>query len=75
MATALLTPRRTRALSTTARLHNEAIDITDIPPTPITHLSSTEALMGETVAKFASELVLPKVREMDEAEKMDPAIV
>ncbi|KAK8208723.1 acyl-CoA dehydrogenase/oxidase [Phyllosticta capitalensis] len=66
---------QTRALSTTARLHNEAIDITDIPPTPITHLSSTEALMGETVAKFASELVLPKVREMDEAEKMDPAIV
>lgn len=31
--------------------------------------------MGETVAKFASEVVLPRVREMDEAEKMDPEIV
>ncbi|KAK8162659.1 acyl-CoA dehydrogenase/oxidase [Phyllosticta citrichinensis] len=69
----------TRCLTTSARKSDvttgEALDITDIPPTPITHLSSTEALMGETVAKFASEVVLPRVREMDEAEKMDPEIV
>ena len=51
------------------------IDITEIPPTPITHLSETEALMAESVSKFAQETILPKVREMDEAEKMDPAII
>jgi len=31
--------------------------------------------MAEAVSKFATEVILPKVREMDEAEKMDPAIV
>jgi short/branched chain acyl-CoA dehydrogenase len=32
-------------------------------------------MMGEAVAKFASEVILPKAREMDEAEAMDPAVV
>lgn len=50
-------------------------DITEIPPTPITHLSEVETAMQETVSKFANDVILPKVREMDEAEKMDPAIV
>ena len=31
--------------------------------------------MQESVSKFANETVLPKVREMDENEKMDPAII
>lgn len=31
--------------------------------------------MRETVSKFANDVILPQVREMDEAEKMDPAIV
>lgn len=31
--------------------------------------------MQESVSKFATDVILPKVREMDEAEKMDPAIV
>lgn len=31
--------------------------------------------MAETVQKFANDVILPKVREMDEAEAMDPAIV
>ncbi|KAF2236079.1 short-chain specific acyl-CoA dehydrogenase [Viridothelium virens] len=53
----------------------EPLDITDIPPTPITHLSETEALMKDQVSKFASEVILPKSREMDEAEKMDPEII
>jgi len=44
-------------------------------PTPIFHQTEVEAAMAETVSKFASETILPKVREMDEAEKMDPAIV
>lgn len=31
--------------------------------------------MAETVSKFASEVILPKVRDMDEAEAIDPTIV
>jgi short/branched chain acyl-CoA dehydrogenase len=70
----------TRCLSTTAQrcqvvTKGEPLDITDIPPTPITHYSETEAMMAEAVSKFATEVILPKVREMDEAEKMDPTIV
>lgn len=38
-------------------------------------MSETEIMMKESVAKFATEVMLPKVREMDEAEKMDPALV
>jgi short/branched chain acyl-CoA dehydrogenase len=32
-------------------------------------------MMQESVSKFANEVIAPKVREMDEAEKMDPALV
>lgn len=31
--------------------------------------------MADSVSKFANEVILPKVREMDEEEKMDPAVV
>ncbi len=31
--------------------------------------------MADTVSKFATEVVLPKARDMDEAEAMDPAVV
>ncbi|KAI3391007.1 hypothetical protein diail_8128 [Diaporthe ilicicola] len=68
----LVSVQNARPLSTTPRLLS---DITDIPPTPITHLSEVETAMQETVSKFANDVILPKVREMDEAEKMDPAIV
>ncbi|KAK8106426.1 acyl-CoA dehydrogenase [Apiospora kogelbergensis] len=61
-----------QCLSATPRRLN---DITDIPPTPIDHLSEVELAMKETVAKFANDVILPKVRDMDEAEKMDPALV
>ncbi|KAI1095000.1 short-chain specific acyl-CoA dehydrogenase [Rostrohypoxylon terebratum] len=61
-----------RPLSATPR---RLTDITDIPPTPITHLSETEAAMQETVQKFANDVILPKVRDMDEAENMDPELV
>ena len=44
-------------------------------PTPITHFSEIEQAMADSVSKFANEAVLPKVREMDEAEEMDPSIV
>jgi short/branched chain acyl-CoA dehydrogenase len=65
---------RIRCLSATLP-RRETIDISDVPPTPITHLSETETLMGESVAKFAQDVVLPKAREMDEAEAMDPTVV
>lgn len=63
-----------RSFATTGRRH-DATDISDVPPTPITHLSETEQLMGESVAKFALEAILPRARAMDEAEAMDPAVV
>jgi len=44
-------------------------------PTPITHFSETETMMAESVSKFATDVIQPKVREMDEAEMMDPTIV
>ncbi|EFX05387.1 acyl-CoA dehydrogenase [Grosmannia clavigera kw1407] len=57
----MTTPRRT--------------DEVEMPPLPITSLTDIEASMQEAVSKFASEIVLPKAREMDEAEAMDPEIV
>lgn len=62
-----------RCLSVTAP--RREVDISDIPPTPITHLSDTEAMMAESVSKFAQDAILPKARDMDEAESMDPALV
>ena len=50
-------------------------DLGSVPPTPITHLSETEALMADSIRKFATETILPRVREMDEAESMDKEVV
>ncbi|TQB69743.1 hypothetical protein MPDQ_001406 [Monascus purpureus] len=61
------------SFSTTSRRRD--VDLTGLTPTPITYFSETESLMAETVAKFAQEQIGPKVREMDEAESMDPAVV
>ena len=64
-----------RPLSATARRRNDTVDITDIPPTPITHLSEIETMMADSVSKFANDVIAPKVREMDEKESMDPSVV
>ena len=32
-------------------------------------------MMADSVSKFAQDTILPKVREMDEAESMDPSVV
>jgi alkylation response protein AidB-like acyl-CoA dehydrogenase len=65
-----------RPLSTTASRRNDApIDISEIPPTPISHLSEVETAMQETVSKFASEVIQPRARDMDEAEAMDGPVV
>lgn len=53
----------------------EDIDLADLQPTPISHFNEIELAMAESVSKFANEMILPRVRDMDEAEAMDPAIV
>ena len=64
------------SFSTTVRQQQEDFtDLASIPPTPITHMSETETMMADSVSKFAHEVILPKVREMDEAEEMDPSLV
>ncbi|KOS23199.1 Short/branched chain specific acyl-CoA dehydrogenase [Escovopsis weberi] len=66
-----------RHMSTTAALRNASppMDISDIPPTPISHLSEVEVAMADSVSRFAQEVVLPRAREMDEAESMAPEMV
>ena len=65
-----------RSLSSTASLKFvQATDISEIPPTPISHMSETELAIKESVSKFAQDVIAPKVREMDEAEAMDSTIV
>ncbi|KFH45177.1 Short/branched chain specific acyl-CoA dehydrogenase-like protein [Hapsidospora chrysogenum ATCC 11550] len=65
-----------RPLSTTSSLRSDdPVDISEIPPTPISHLSEVEAAMAEAVSKFANDVILPKARDMDEAETMDPTVV
>lgn len=63
-----------RPLSTTVR-RNAEVDISELTPTPITHLSEIEGAMAESVSKFANDVIAPKVREMDENEAMDPSVV
>ncbi|KAI1172421.1 acyl-CoA dehydrogenase [Nemania sp. FL0916] len=70
--TQTLNLQQLRPLSATPR---RLFDISGIPPTPITHLSETETAMQEAVSKFANDVIAPKVRDMDEAEKMDPTLV
>ncbi|KAI9684142.1 MAG: hypothetical protein M1829_003412 [Trizodia sp. TS-e1964] len=64
-----------RCLFSTTRRRPESIDISSIPPTPITHLSETEAMMADSVFRFARDTIAPRVREMDEAETMEPALI
>lgn len=63
-------PRRVPALS--VRSYSDHADLT---PTPIFHLTETEELLKESVARFANETILPKVREMDENEAMDKELI
>ncbi|EMC98728.1 hypothetical protein BAUCODRAFT_31007 [Baudoinia panamericana UAMH 10762] len=55
--------------------HGDPYDLSTMHPTPIFHFTETEQALADAVSKFANEDLLPKVREMDENEKMDPAIV
>ncbi|BGP39082.1 hypothetical protein JCM10450v2_003034 [Rhodotorula kratochvilovae] len=44
-------------------------------PVSLYTLTEEEAMLKEVVKKFANEVVAPRVEEMDENEKMDPAII
>lgn len=59
-----------------ARPADDAVASTSNPTLSSLHtFTEEEDLLRETVRKFSHEVVLPKVREMDEAEKMDPDII
>lgn len=38
-------------------------------------MSEVEEMMADSVSKFANEVIAPRVRDMDEAENMDPEVV
>ncbi len=42
---------------------------------PLTSLTEEEAMLRDTVRQFAQQEIAPKVREMDEAQKLDPGIL
>ncbi|GAA5822095.1 hypothetical protein JCM11251_004856 [Rhodosporidiobolus azoricus] len=44
-------------------------------PTSLYTLTQEEIMLKEAVKKFADEVVVPRVEEMDENEKMDPAVI
>lgn len=46
-----------------------------VPPVALTRLGEDEAMFRSTVRQFAGDRIGPLVREMDEAQKMDPALV
>ena len=72
---------RQKACLSTSRPRNaepympDDVDTSALTPTPITHFSETEIMLAESIQKWSEEVVAPKVREMDESEQMDPAIV
>lgn len=53
-----------------------AVAHSENPVLPSLHtFTEEEELLRDTVRKFSEEMVAPKVREMDESEKMDPSII
>jgi short/branched chain acyl-CoA dehydrogenase len=54
----------------------DVVEHSENPTLPSLHtFTEEEELLRETVRKFSEEVVAPKVREMDENEKMDPEII
>ncbi|OXC69975.1 hypothetical protein AYX13_01319 [Cryptococcus neoformans] len=68
---------RLRALSTTpVRLNVQEITRPAIDtPLSLWNFTEEENMLRETVRRFAQDVIGPKVREMDEKEIMDPAII
>ncbi|KJA21670.1 hypothetical protein HYPSUDRAFT_41805 [Hypholoma sublateritium FD-334 SS-4] len=60
-----------RALSTTPCRREELVGI----PRSLNTFSDEEIMLRDAVRRFASDVVAPRVREMDENESMDPAVI
>ncbi|TFK43126.1 acyl-CoA oxidase [Crucibulum laeve] len=60
----------TRAFASSRYVRSE-----NAPPTSLDTFTDEEQMLREAVQRFATEVVGPKVREMDENENMDPAII
>ena len=52
-----------------------ALAAENLLPAPLSTLTAEEQIIQETVRKFARKEIAPLVREMDEAQKMSPAII
>ncbi|KAI9502662.1 hypothetical protein GGI25_003517 [Coemansia spiralis] len=63
----------TRSFSATRAFRDDTDDT--VAKTSLHTLTEDEQMMREMVSRFAVDVVQPKVSEMDEAEKMDPAII
>ncbi|CAK7213153.1 hypothetical protein SBRCBS47491_001705 [Sporothrix bragantina] len=70
LPTRIVTAQVTRSFSVTPTRRDD-----EVPHLPIMSLSELESSMQEAVQKFANEVVLPKARDMDEAEAMEPEVV
>ncbi|KAM5540575.1 hypothetical protein V8D89_005606 [Ganoderma adspersum] len=66
-----------RALPQVAARHfsRSHVAASDVRPTSLNTFTEEEEMLRESVRRFAEDVVGPKVREMDENEMMDPAIV
>ncbi|KAF3904105.1 hypothetical protein AA313_de0200520 [Arthrobotrys entomopaga] len=47
----------------------------DVHHSPVFQLSEEENMLKEAVSKFANDMILPKVRDMDESETMDKSVL
>jgi butyryl-CoA dehydrogenase/short/branched chain acyl-CoA dehydrogenase len=52
-----------------------AVTATPPPPAALTHLTEDERLFRDTVRKFSQAEIAPLVRQMDEAQQMDPKLL
>ena len=52
-----------------------AVLLPDVAPQPLTLLTEEEQMFRDTVRQFALNSVAPRVKQMDEAAQMDPALI
>ncbi|CAE6391531.1 acyl-Coenzyme A dehydrogenase, short/branched chain [Rhizoctonia solani AG-1 IB] len=71
----LPTTRTLAAAQTSAARCFSASSIARSELSSLNKFTEEEEMLRDVVSRFAREVVAPKVREMDEAEKMDPSII
>ncbi|KAG6330477.1 hypothetical protein ID866_8613 [Astraeus odoratus] len=69
-SSALLSARSRRAFSVSAARSVEGVSLNSLDA-----FTEEEEMLRESVKRFATDVVAPKVREMDEKENMDPGII